>query len=111
MVRRHDRVAQRDVDALPSDRRHRMRGVAEEEEPGARPSHEPIADDVEQERMRDPPPLGPEVRGEIGRHVRRHLVDPALDPAAADVAVRPLVDDPGELEPAVVRGKGEGEVA
>src|SRR2546427_8407062 len=88
-----------------------MGRVAEEEKPRQRPALEPIADDVEQEGMRDGTALGAEMRGQVGRDVARHLLDPALDAEAAEVAERALVDDPADLQPAVVGGEEEGEVA
>src|SRR2546430_14090873 len=88
-----------------------MGRVAEEEEPRKRPALESIADDVEEEGMRDGAALGAEMRGQVGRDVARHLLDPPLDAEAAEIAERALVDDPAELQPAVVGGEAESEVA
>src|SRR5436309_13844081 len=88
-----------------------MGRVAEEQKPRKRPALEPIADDVEEEGMRDGAALGAEMRGQVGRDVPRHLRDPPLDAEAAEIAERALVDDPAELQPTVVGGEEEGEVA
>src|SRR5207302_10879276 len=41
----------------------------------------------------------------------RHLLDPPLDAEAAEIAERALVDDPADLQPAIVGGEAESEVA
>ena len=110
MVRGDDGVPQRDVDPLRADRRHRVGRVADQEETRQRPAHQPVADDVQQEGMRDRAELSAQVGRQVGRHVRRHLLHPALDAAPAELSEGALVDHPADLEPPVVGREEEREV-
>ena len=89
-VGRGDRVLHRDIDPHAADRRHRMRGIADADEPGPRPFSQPIHRDAEQ---LDVVP-GLQFADAAGQK-RRHLDDPSaerlealrlhpLDPALGD---------------------------
>ena len=72
---RGDRVLDREVDADPADRRHRVRRVAEAEQPGRRPLPQPVERDLEQ---LDLVPGGDRV--EPVRHPRVHAADRSRSP-------------------------------
>src|SRR5208283_5140555 len=96
-VGRDDRIAQRDVDSLRSDGRHRMRSVADQEQPRHGPLAQPIADGVEQERMRQAGLIRDEKMSQIGRHMRRECADPSVGANLFDIAKGSLVDHPSDL--------------
>ena len=111
MIRRNDRVAQREVQALRADRRQGVGRVAEEEHAGRAPARHAVGDDVEQERMADRAAVRAQVGGEVGRHVRRHLLDPLRDAAPAELAEAALQDRPADLELVAEGAVGEEQMA
>src|SRR5208282_24997 len=107
MVGSYQRVTQRDVDSLAAYRRHRMTCVAQKKQAWRSPFGEPVANYVEQEWMRHIIAVCSQVRREVARDMIRHLFDPLLETAPAQLAKTPLLDHPRELEPAVIRWKAK----
>ena len=97
-VRGGDRVLHRHVDAHPADRRHRVRRIADAQEPRAPPFSQPIDGDAEQAdvvpALQFADPVGQERRhfheltAEGFEALRLHALDPAL---RDDIGALPVV--------------------
>ena len=106
---RGDRVRHREVDPDPADRRHGVRGVADQQQPVAVPAAQPLEPDVEQAARR------PTTRSSSTRSASHgsSVGEPApqlLDPGRPQRGVAALADEVGAL-PVVAAVDQHAEVA
>ena len=110
VIRGDERVAERDVDPLATNRRHRVRGVADHECARHPPARDAVRDGREEKRMGELAAMRAQVGTEVWRHVVGHVLHPLLDAAPSQFPVGPFGDHPGHLEQIVGDAVGDQQV-